>query len=236
MSRNLSDPCPVTDYTGPVACPQCGQKRPAGRTEVYCLPCMNIGHNYRLMGAAELQWCARRDAQEGYAEVAARKRGIAAALEATPDDEVFMAGSVRARRLKVGERVAEGDLYFSTTGKWAPCPLAGFTLTAELNVTYARPIHAGHVGEPDTRTTNPDWSGAERDQDASSKRIVARWESRGGKHWIELYADQYGYGYSGNDCCGNLGRLPDDAAAIESLKKGALGALCESYTSTTRVR
>jgi hypothetical protein len=36
------------------------------------------------------------------------------------------------------------------------------------------------------------------------KRIIARWESRGGKHWVELYADEHGYGYDGNGCGGDF--------------------------------
>ncbi len=50
------------------------------------------------------------------------------------------------------------------------------------------------------------------------KRMVARWESRGGKTWIELYADQWGYSYRGNDCGGNRGALADDAAAIADIE------------------
>lgn len=29
-------------------CLQCGRKRPPGRTESWCVPCSNVGHNYRL--------------------------------------------------------------------------------------------------------------------------------------------------------------------------------------------
>lgn len=46
------------------------------------------------------------------------------------------------------------------------------------------------------------------------KKIIARWESRGGAHWVELYRDEYGYGYSANDASGFLGRLATDSHAI----------------------
>ena len=36
------------------------------------------------------------------------------------------------------------------------------------------------------------------------KRTIARWESRGGKHWVELYIDEHGYGYDGNGCGGSI--------------------------------
>lgn len=51
------------------------------------------------------------------------------------------------------------------------------------------------------------------------RRMLARWQSRGGKTWICLYADADGYGYTGNDCGGYLGVLPDDATAIAELQR-----------------
>jgi len=30
-------------------CPSCAKFRPAGRTESFCIPCLNVGHTYRLV-------------------------------------------------------------------------------------------------------------------------------------------------------------------------------------------
>lgn len=74
-------PRPMTDYQAePVACPQCGQHRPPGYTDTTCVPCANTGHLYRLMGAAELVWCARRDLAMGYREVSERRLAISETL------------------------------------------------------------------------------------------------------------------------------------------------------------
>lgn len=47
------------------------------------------------------------------------------------------------------------------------------------------------------------------------KKIIASWESRGGKYFVKLYRDDYGYGYEGNGCGGSFGNLPTDEAAID---------------------
>ena len=73
---------PLTDYSKPVACGVCGQHRPPGWDETHCVPCANTGHLYRLMGADEMAWCAKRDARAGYPEVARRRADIAETLRA----------------------------------------------------------------------------------------------------------------------------------------------------------
>lgn len=37
------------------------------------------------------------------------------------------------------------------------------------------------------------------------KTLIARWESRGGKDWVELWHDEFGYSYQGNGCRGWFG-------------------------------
>lgn len=48
--------------------------------------------------------------------------------------------------------------------------------------------------------------------------VVARWESRGGKYWCELYRGPYGYGYRARDAGGHLGLLDlsDALRVVES--------------------
>ena len=37
------------------------------------------------------------------------------------------------------------------------------------------------------------------------KKLIARWESKSGKHWVELYEDEHGWSYSSPGACGSLG-------------------------------
>jgi hypothetical protein len=46
------------------------------------------------------------------------------------------------------------------------------------------------------------------------KTLIARWESRGGKDWVELWHDQYGYSYRGNTCRGWLGESTTPEQAV----------------------
>lgn len=44
--------------------------------------------------------------------------------------------------------------------------------------------------------------------------VLARWESRGGAHYVELRKSAGGYGYTGNGCGGSLGAVESDQAAV----------------------
>ena len=48
--------------------------------------------------------------------------------------------------------------------------------------------------------------------------LIAQWESRTGKQWVKLFADEYGYSYKGIGCGGFLGKLVDDSQAVEVLQ------------------
>jgi len=50
------------------------------------------------------------------------------------------------------------------------------------------------------------------------KTLVARWESKSGKHYAELYRDDWGYCYKANGAGGNLGSVPE-ADAIASIER-----------------
>lgn len=47
-----------------------------------------------------------------------------------------------------------------------------------------------------------------------SADVLARWESRGGAHYVELTRSLAGYGYTGCGCGGCLGAIGSDEAAI----------------------
>ena len=50
--------------------------------------------------------------------------------------------------------------------------------------------------------------------------MIARWESRGGRHWLELRRDASGgYGYSAVGASGDFGTFPDDASAIAFVER-----------------
>ena len=49
---------------------------------------------------------------------------------------------------------------------------------------------------------------------------VARWESRGGKDWVDLFKGEWGYHYSGRDCGGSLGGcITSDAQAVSAMQE-----------------
>jgi hypothetical protein len=50
--------------------------------------------------------------------------------------------------------------------------------------------------------------------------IVARWQSRGGAHWVELHAfDNGGFFYRGNGCGGNMTATLDQSAAVAQIQQ-----------------
>lgn len=42
--------------------------------------------------------------------------------------------------------------------------------------------------------------------------VVARWESRSGKHYVNLTRDEYGYGYTTPNSSGYFGNITREAA------------------------
>lgn len=56
---------------------------------------------------------------------------------------------------------------------------------------------------------------------ADDSGVVARWESSGGKNWLELRKDKTGYSYRGNQSGGNLGDISTGDAMREMMKRVA---------------
>lgn len=75
-----------------------------------------------------------------------------------------------------------------------------------------------------------------------AERIVARWEARGGKQFLELYEDTGFYRYRGNSCMGFFGiDITNDEQAIAAMQEpwgpgvGAVTVLTADFPSTKRV-
>lgn len=57
------------------------------------------------------------------------------------------------------------------------------------------------------------------------RTVIARWESDGGKYWVELYRDKWGHGYDGKGCGGFLGKhdVMTEAQAVERIERDTVG-------------
>lgn len=73
------------------------------------------------------------------------------------------------------------------------------------------------LGEKEQQRTVVSW------RNPNGKTLVARWETRGGKYWYELYKDRLGYTYSGKGSGGNLGDV-SEAEAIAHIENYVDGA------------
>ena len=59
----------------------------------------------------------------------------------------------------------------------------------------------------------------------SQRAVIGRWESDSGKYWVELYSDQWGYGYDGKGCGGFLGKHDTltEAQAVDRIERDTAG-------------
>ena len=53
------------------------------------------------------------------------------------------------------------------------------------------------------------------------KKLIARWESRGKKYWVELYQDALGYFYHRDGSLGNLGSCSLEQALAAGAKQAS---------------
>jgi hypothetical protein len=65
--------------------------------------------------------------------------------------------------------------------------------------------------------------------------VVARWESRRGKDWVELYRDRFGYGYSSRGSFGWFGSVTQEAAMAEIGRCMRMGCFCAQKSPMKRV-
>jgi hypothetical protein len=50
----------------------------------------------------------------------------------------------------------------------------------------------------------------------TTRTIIGRWESEGGRYWVELYREPGGYTYDGKGCGGSLGN--EITAEVDAVK------------------
>lgn len=70
-----------------------------------------------------------------------------------------------------------------------------------------------------------------------TETLVARWESRGGRDWVELRKDAYGYVYSGNGCSGGLGTATLEQAMefMEQRTAAGMRLFCSQKSAMKKV-
>lgn len=69
------------------------------------------------------------------------------------------------------------------------------------------------------------------------KQLIARWESKRGKDWVELWHDEYGYSYKGNTCGGSLGNatLAQAMTFMERETAAGMQVFCTQASPMKRV-
>jgi hypothetical protein len=68
-----------------------------------------------------------------------------------------------------------------------------------------------------------------------NKELIAKWEARGGKRYLSLYRDKYGYCYQGEDCGGVLPPFAVDFAAVDYMEATAVKVLAYDFPSVKRI-
>jgi hypothetical protein len=48
---------------------------------------------------------------------------------------------------------------------------------------------------------------------------IRRWESRGRRYWLELFKDEYGYSYRGDNSGGSMGAVTEVQAIAQALQE-----------------
>ena len=67
------------------------------------------------------------------------------------------------------------------------------------------------------------------------RQVIARWESRGGKDWVEVYQDRYGFGYEARNGCGCFGSATREQAMAEIQRQLDMGCFCSQKSPMRKV-
>lgn len=65
--------------------------------------------------------------------------------------------------------------------------------------------------------------------------VIARWESRRGKDWVELYQDRHGFGYEARMSCGWFGNATREQAMAEIQRQMEMGCFCSQKSQMRKV-
>lgn len=65
--------------------------------------------------------------------------------------------------------------------------------------------------------------------------VVARWESKRGKDWVEVYQNEHGFGYEARGSCGWFGNASREQAFAEIQRHMDMGCFCSQKTPMKRV-
>jgi hypothetical protein len=68
------------------------------------------------------------------------------------------------------------------------------------------------------------------------RETIARWESTGGRYWVELYRDQWGYGYDGKGCGGNFGKDASESEVMAFMDRNTAGGAGFFHPGTTAMK
>ena len=67
------------------------------------------------------------------------------------------------------------------------------------------------------------------------RQVIARWESKRGKDWVEVYKDDYGYGYTASGGGGWFGDATEEQALANMQRQIEAGCWCSQKTPMKRV-
>jgi hypothetical protein len=67
------------------------------------------------------------------------------------------------------------------------------------------------------------------------RTVIARWESRRGKDWVEVYEHELGYCYEGNGCGGWFADITRNEAIACIAKRVDAGEFCSQKSPMRKV-
>ena len=67
------------------------------------------------------------------------------------------------------------------------------------------------------------------------RTVIARWESKRGKDWVQVYQDDYGFGYEARNGGGWFGSATREQAMAEIQRQMEMGCFCSQKTPMRKV-
>ena len=104
-------------------------------------------------------------------------------------------------------------------GGWSFRPFKGQGVDVETVPYATRPEWAGKLLD----TPSPVQSNPSRDYAEGETKTIARWESRSGKHYVDLWRGRWGPSYDSPGASGSMGNITDAQAIAEIERKLSWG-------------